>query len=207
MTRAMAWPVAPSGGVASPGASRNRSTFRWKLRASTWITCAGTLRICHPGDPSTQGTWHPGTTVPPCPPMAIPALSCALWLLYPHGAHAPMPIPCPPTSPRPAPVSLCPHVPISPPCPHAHLCRKVTSTPSRLCAISMPNSGVIWRARSTCARSSCGHRHRWAWGHGHQPTVPWGHGHHPGILWGTSHPTIPLGHLGIPPSLWGTRTP
>lgn len=161
----------------------------------------------------------------PCPPTI--SLCPRAQLLPPHVpmflcSSAVLMYPCPhiharspraPTYPCPSLVPPYPHVsPFVPPCPHAHLCKKATSTPRRLCAISMPNSGVIWGARSTCARSSCGHRQCWGWGHGHHPAVPRGHGHHCGIPWGTNNSTIPLGHLGICMgypgtlvSLWGAQ--
>lgn len=62
LTRAMARLVAPSSGVALLGASRNHSTFCWKLRAPTWVTHAGTLGTQHPGDLA------PRCTLVLCPP-------------------------------------------------------------------------------------------------------------------------------------------
>lgn len=125
----MARPVAPSGGVASPGASRNRSTFRWKLRAPTWVTRSGI-----------QGTPHPGAMLILCPPWPLqvcpvapvpPRCPCphALHLTPPPCPRVPIPNSCPHTpvpipspvlmSPCPCLVSACPHIPVPIPCPPA----------------------------------------------------------------------------------------
>lgn len=113
LTRAMARPVAPSGGVASPGASRNRSTFRWKLRAPRQVTRAGTLGTRHPGD---LGPWCALVLRPLCPPMAIPALSCGSC--PPMTPTSPCPSPVPPPYPCVPVPSSCP---LMSPCSCAHL--------------------------------------------------------------------------------------
>lgn len=104
LTKAMARPLAPSGGLASVGASRNLSTLRWKLEGT------------HMGHPH----WHP--------PGTKPHHGCH------HPLHPPVVLmPCPMPIPCPVPTLLGATRPPAVP-PDSHGCHQTTRGATLPCA-------------------------------------------------------------------------